>query len=148
MEAQFTFEDGLSDREFGVILRLVDEDGDQRIDREDYLLALGFNVFENRWRLYLHEPNQIEPWRGLASDQAGFLQAGRLNQISVSTARDGELIQVDLNNARILNLTGGAVQPGEVLVQPWADSGAVGFLALGRRVTGRFDNFTFSPDAP
>jgi hypothetical protein len=145
MDIDFTFEEGLSEREFGVILRFVDEDQDNLLDPEDYLLAVGFDFFDNLWSLYLHEPDQTDPWRQLISDEAGFLTAGRLNRLEVETRRDGELLQVYLNDARILNMTGQAPEPGEFLIEPWAESGAVGVLALGRRVTGRFDNFSFSP---
>ncbi len=138
----FTFEEGLSDREFGVMLRLVDKDRDRMLDREDYLLALGFNIYDNRWRLYLHEPDQIEPWDQIARGQAGFLTPGRLNQVVVQSLNGGRVMTVDLNDARILTLTGEEPEPGERWVQPWADAGEVGFLGLGRGVTARLDNFT------
>lgn len=143
MTVEFSFEDGLADREFGVILRLADEDGDHLIDRGDYLLALGFNHYDNRWSLYLHEPDQIEPWREITSGQAGFLRAGRLNQVEVQALENGQAMQVFLNGGRILNLVAADREPGERLVEPWADSGAVGFLGLGRGMTARFDNFNF-----
>lgn len=142
MSFGFTFEEGLSDREFGVMLRLVDEDGDRMLDREDYLLALGFSIYDNRWRLYFHEPDQIEPWDQIARGQAGFLTPGRLNQVAVQAVNGGRDMTVDLNDARILTLTGEEPEPGERWVQPWADAGEVGFLGLGRGVTARFDNFT------
>lgn len=141
MEFNFTFEEGLTDREFGVVLRFVDQNGDHLIDRPDYLLALGFNVFHNRLRLYLHEPDKIEPWVRLADRQAGFLRPGRLNHVEVQAAEGGRQMLVYLNESLILHLTGDDPAPGERLVQPWADAGSVGFLGLGRGVTARFDNF-------
>lgn len=146
MAFDFTFEDGLTDREFGAILRFVDVNGDGLIDRPDYLLALAFNIYDNRWRLYLHEPDKIEPWRQLAEGQAGFLRAGRLNHVEIQTIEDGRQMEVFLNDGRILLLTGDEPYPGERLVDPWVESGAVGFLGLGRGVTARFDNFVLEAE--
>ena len=137
----FTFEDGLSDREFGVILRLVDQNVDGLLDREDYLLALGFNIFENAWRVYLHEPNLLEPWRKVSSGQAGFLQAGRMNELEVTVTQGGRLMEIDLNQRSLETLTGDDADPGQRLVTPWFDAGEVGVIGLGRGVQARFDDF-------
>jgi hypothetical protein len=144
LSTTFRFEDGLSDREFGLILRFVDQNGDGQIDRPDYLLALGFNIFDNRWRLYLHEPNQVEPWRLVGNGVAGFLIAGRMNTADVSATEDGRKMVVSLNGSVITRLTGDEPVPGERLVSPWADDGQVGLLVLGRGVQARFDDFTLS----
>jgi len=141
LRVNFTIEDGLSDREFGVILRLVDEDLDGMLDREDYLLALGFNIFENRWRIYLHEPDRLEPWSRVASGAAGFLLPGRMNELEVTVTEDGQLMLITLNERFLDRLTGDKAEPGERSVTPWIDSGAVGLIGLGRGVQARFDNF-------
>jgi hypothetical protein len=141
LKVEFTFEDGLSDREFGVALRFLDEDVDSMLDRPDYLLALGFNIFENRWRLYLHEPDKIEPWRVIASDKAGFLLPGRMNQLEVRAFENGRRMEIRLNDRFLTLLTADHPEPGERLVEQWADAGAVGIMGLGRGVQARFDNF-------
>lgn len=141
LEVKFTFEDGLTDREFGVVLRFVDENQDSMLDRPDYLLALGFNIYQNRWRLYLHEPDRIEPWRVIASGDAGFLRAGRMNELEVLATEDGQLIEIRMNERFLTLLTGDTPEPGERLVQPWASSGSVGLIGLGRGVQARFDDF-------
>jgi hypothetical protein len=144
LRVNFTFEDGLSDREFGVILRLVDEDLDGMLDREDYLLALGFNIFENRWRIYLHEPDRLEPWRKVASGAAGYLLPGRMNELEVTVTEDGQLMLIMLNERFLDRFTGGEAEPGQRPVTPWVDSGAVGLIGLGRGVQARFDNFVIT----
>lgn len=144
LRVNFTFEDGLSDREFGVILRLVDEDVDGLLDREDYLLALGFNVFDNRWRIYLHEPDRLDPWRRVSSGAAGFLQPGRMNELEVTVTEGGQLMLIMLNERFLERLTGGKADPGQRPVAPWMDSGAVGLIGLGRGVQARFDNFVIT----
>lgn len=141
LRVSFTFEDGLSDREFGVILRLVDQDVDGLLDREDYLLALGFNIFENKWNVYLHEPDKLEPWRVVSSGQAGYLQPGRLNALEVSATDGGQLMEINLNERFLETLTGGDAEPGQRPVSPWSDAGAVGLIGLGRGVQARFDDF-------
>lgn len=145
LTVSFAFEGGVSEREFGVILRLADADGDGLLDREDYLLALGFNVFENRWRVYLHEPDKLDPWRVVSSDLAGFLQSGRMNQLEVSVTDGGGLMEIRLNEQQLERLTGGQAEPGQRLVEPWIDAGAVGFIGLGRGVQVRFDDFLLEP---
>jgi hypothetical protein len=142
---QFSFEEGLSDRSFGVILRFVDEDNDAMLDYEDYLLSLGFNIATNQFSVYLHTPDRIDPWSVVKSGQAGLLSPGRMNRIEITTSNKGRLMDVFLNQARIVILTADPPQPGETLVTEWADSGAVGFLVLGRGVQARFDNFSFEP---
>ena len=145
LTVSFAFEGGVSEREFGVILRLADADGDGLLDREDYLLALGFNIFENRWRVYLHEPDKLDPWREVSSGQAGFLQSGRMNQLEVSVTDGGGLMEIRLNEQQLERLTGGQAEPGQRLVEPWIDAGAVGFIGLGRGVQVRFDDFVLEP---
>jgi hypothetical protein len=142
LNLQFTFEDGLSDRSYGVILRFVDENGDSMLDSEDYLLALGFDTFNNRFTVYIHIPNKIEPWEVVKAGQAGLLRAGRLNHLEITASNDGRLMEITLNEAKIVILTADHPKPGEVLVRDWADSGAVGFVILGRRVQARYDNFS------
>ena len=141
LKVKFTFEEGLSEREFGVILRLVDQDVDGLLDREDYLLALGFNIFEGSWQVYVHEPDKLEPWRSVAGGQGGFLQPGRMNELEITVTEDGRLMEIRLNQQLLELLTGGESDPGEHSVTPWSDSGSVGFLALGRGVQARFDDF-------
>lgn len=145
LKTSFRLEEGLSDREFGVMLRFVDEGIAGQLDSPDYLLALGFDLYHNRWRAYLHRPNEIEPWEQIKSDRAGFLGADRFNQLEVRATEAGRRIDVSLNGARILRLTGDAPQPGETLVEPWQDSGAVGLLGLGRGVQARYDYFELRP---
>ena len=145
MRVSFTFEDGLSDREFGAILRLADADGDSLLDREDFLLALGFNIFENRWRVYMHEPDELEPWRTISSNQAGFLLPGRMNVLDVTATDGGQRMEIRLNDRLLVLLTGGEAEPNERSVAPWIDEGAVGFIGLGRGVQARFDDFILEP---
>ena len=145
LSVDFTFEEGLSDREFGVILRWVDEDLDGTIDRPDYLLAIGFNIFDNRWRLYLHGPGEIEPWELVGQGEAGFLLPGRLNEFEAVATEGGQYMDLYLNGSRLTRITGGDCEPGERLVQPWVNAGAVGLLGLGRGVQARFDNFSVEP---
>lgn len=145
LRVNFTFEDGLADREFGVILRLVDDDVDGLLDREDYLLAIGFNVYGNDWRIYLHEPDRLEPWRQVSSGAAGLLRAGRMNELEVTVSEGGRLMVIMLNDRFLDRLAGGEAEPGQRLVDPWMDSGAVGLIGLGRGVQARFDNFMLEP---
>lgn len=142
---QFSFEEGLSDRSFGVILRFVDEDQDAMLDYEDYLLALGFNTLANKFSVYLHIPNRIDPWSVVKSGQAGLLRPGRMNRLEITASNQGQRMEIFLNQGRILTLTADDPQPGETLVTEWVDNGAVGFLILGRGVQARFDNFSFEP---
>jgi len=141
LKVRFAFEDGLSDREFGVILRLLDQDVDGLLDREDYLLALGFNIFDNSWHVYLHEPDKLDPWSSVSSGQAGFLQAGRMNELEITVTEDGRLMEIRLNQRFLELLTGDEAEPGRRPVSPWFDSGAVGLIGLGRGVQARFDDF-------
>ena len=145
LTVSFAFEDGVSEREFGVIIRLADADADGLLDREDYLLALGFNIFDNRWRVYLHEPDKLDPWREVSSDLAGFLQPGRMNQLDVTVSQGGQLMDIRLNERQLERLVGGQAEPGQRLVDPWTDAGSVGFIGLGRGVQARFDDFVLEP---
>ena len=141
LKVRFTFEDGLSDREFGVILRLLDQDADGLLDREDYLLALGFNIFDNSWHVYMHEPDKLDPWSSVSSGQAGFLQVGRMNELEITITEDGRLLEIRLNQRFLELMTGEEAEPGQRPVSPWFDSGAIGLIGLGRGVQARFDDF-------
>jgi hypothetical protein len=142
LTTSLAFSSGLSDREFGVILRFTDENGNGLIDRPDYLLAIGFNSYANRWTLYLHEPNQLSPWTALKSGRAGFLTMGRINHLVAIASENGRHVEVSLNDSRLLILTGDHPEPGEMLIDPWSAEGEVGLLVLGRGVQARFDDFT------
>lgn len=144
LETSLAFSEGFSDREFGAILRFVDENGNGLIDRADYLLAVGFNSYANRWTLYLHEPDMLSPWSELKSGRAGFLTMGRVNHLTVMASENGRHIELFLNDSRLAILTGDHPEPGETLITPWADHGEVGLLVLGRGVQARFDDFTLS----
>jgi hypothetical protein len=145
LKVRFTFEDGLSDRGYGVILRFVDEDRDGMLDFEDYLLAIGFNTLKNTYKLYVHIPDMINPWEVVKSGPAGLLLAGRMNQLEVTTTNAGRMMDIVINQDRLVLLTADHPQPGETMVQEWADSGAVGLIIFGRRVQARYDNFSLEP---
>ena len=59
MQADISFADGLSDKQWGIILRFVDENGNGLLDREDYLMVIGFDVFDNAWAIFVHVPNAV-----------------------------------------------------------------------------------------
>jgi hypothetical protein len=141
MRVKFTYEEGLTEREFGVIVRLADQDLDGLLDREDYLLALGFNIFEGTWNVYMHEADKIDPWRPVSGGPAGFLQAGRMNELEITATEVGRLMEIRLNQQLLELMTGGESDPGEHVISPWMDSGSIGFIALGRGVQARFDDF-------
>jgi len=145
MELDIAFSDGLSDKGFGVVLRFVDENGDMLLDREDYYLDFAFNTFENEWSIFVHVPDEVNPWYRVKSGPAGMRARNAPNKLEVTASNNGRIIDIFLNDSRLAKLTADAPQPGETLIEEWADSGAVGFTATGRRVQGRYDNFLLEP---
>ena len=145
MELDISFADGLSDKGFGVVLRFVDHNGDMMLDREDYYLVLMFNTFENEWSIFVHVPDEVAPWYWVKSGSAGMRAQNAPNKLEVTASNGGRIIDIFLNDKRLVKLTADAPQPGETLIENWANSGAVGFAATGRRVTARYDNFVLEP---
>lgn len=145
MLLDIAFSDGLSDKGFGVLLRFDDQNGDQLLDREDYYLDFAFNAFENQWSIFVHVPNEVNPWYRVKSGPAGLRAQNAPNKLEITTSNGGRIIDIFLNDKRLAKLTADHPEPGEILVDPWAESGAVGFTATGRRVQGRYDNFIFEP---
>lgn len=145
MLLDIAFSDGLSDKGFGVVLRFVDHNSDMMLDREDYYLDLSFNAFENEWSVFVHLPDEVRPWYRVKSGPAGLRARSAPNKLEITASNNGRLIDIFLNDKRLLKLTADAPQPGETLIEEWADSGAVGFTTTGRRVQGRYDNFLFEP---
>lgn len=145
MQADISFADGLSDKQWGVILRFVDENGNSLLDREDYLLVIAFDVFNNRWAVFVHYPDAVRPWLLVKSGPAGLRGQNAPNRFEATASRNGRMIDVFLNDKRLVLLTGDAPQPGETLIEGWIESGAVGFVDIGRRVQSRFDNFVLEP---
>jgi len=144
LKAQAAFKDGISEREYGVILRFVDEDGDGMLDYEDYLLAFGIDTFNSKFHVYVHIPNDLDPWHTVASGHAPIrIPPRRPNHIEVVASNDGQTIEIIFNQESIVTLTGGTAQSGERFVEEWASSGAVGLVTLGRGVQASFDNFSF-----
>lgn len=145
MLLDIAFSDGLSDKGFGVVLRFVDHNGDMMLDREDYYLDLSFNAFENEWSVFVHVPDEIRPWYRVKSGPAGLRARSAPNKLEITASNNGRLIDVFLNDKRLVMLTADAPQPGETLIEEWAERGAVGFTTTGRRVQARYDNFLFEP---
>jgi hypothetical protein len=145
MQADVSFADGLSDKQWGVILRFVDENGNGLLDREDYLLVIGFDVYDNAWSIYYHIPDALAPWYHVKSGKAGLRGQNLPNRFEATASKNGRMIEIRLNDKRLVLLTADAPQPGETLIKDWAESGAVGFVDLGRRVQSRFDNFLLEP---
>ncbi len=145
MQADIAFADGLSDKQWGVILRFVDENGNGLLDREDYLLVIGFDVYDNAWAIYVHIPDAVAPWFHVKSGKAGLRGQGNPNRFEATASNNGRMIDIRLNDKRLVLLTADAPQPGETLIKDWAESGSVGFVDLGRRVQARFDNFVLEP---
>jgi hypothetical protein len=145
MQADISFADGLSDKQWGIILRFVDENGNGLLDREDYLMVIGFDVFDNAWAIFVHVPNAVSPWFHVKSGAAGLRGQNSPNRFEATASNNGRMIDVRLNDKRLVLLTADAPQPGETLIKDWVDSGSVGFVDLGRRVQARFDNFILEP---
>ena len=145
MELDIAFADGLSDKGFGVLLRFDDQNGDMLLDREDYYLDIAFNAFENEWSVFVHVPDEVNPWFRVKSGPAGLRARNAPNKLEVTASNSGRIIDIFLNDSRLAKLTADAPQPGETLIEEWADSGAVGFTATGRRVQARYDNFLLEP---
>ena len=145
MELDISFADGLADKGFGVVLRFVDENGDMMLDREDYYLVLSFNAFENEWSIFVHVPDEVAPWYWIKSGEAGLRGASSPNKLEITASNNGRMIDIFLNDFRMVKLTGDTPQPGETLVENWVDRGAVGFSTIGRRVQARYDNFLLEP---
>jgi hypothetical protein len=145
MELDIAFADGLSDKGFGVLLRFDDQNGDMMLDREDYYLDIAFNAFENEWSIFVHIPDEVNPWFRVKSGPAGLRARNAPNKLEVTASNNGRIIDIFLNDSRLTKLTADAPQPGETLIEEWAESGAVGFTATGRRVQARYDNFLLEP---
>jgi hypothetical protein len=145
MELDIAFADGLSDKGFGVLLRFDDQNGDMLLDREDYYLDIAFNAFENEWSIFVHIPDEVSPWFRIKSGPAGLRARNAPNKLEITASNNGRIIDIFLNDSRLAKLTADAPQPGETLIEEWAESGAVGFTATGRRVQARYDNFLLEP---
>ncbi len=146
MEVDLGFLEGLSEGGFGVMLRFLDVDQDSLLDREDYQLTLAFDIFNNEWMVYVHEQDRVDPWHLVRRGPAGLRPLGWSNRLEVTAENGGRIIDVFLNDYRIVKLTGDPPKPGETLVREWIDSGAVGFTTLSRRVLARYDNFLLEPN--
>jgi len=145
MQLDIAFADGLSDKGFGVLLRFDDQNGDMLLDREDYYLDIAFNAFENEWSIFVHIPDEVSPWFRIKSGPAGLRARNAPNKLEITASNNGRIIDIFLNDSRLAKLTADAPQPGETLIEEWAESGAVGFTATGRRVQARYDNFLLEP---
>jgi hypothetical protein len=145
LQADISFADGLSDKQWGVILRFADENGNGLLDREDYLLVIGFDVYDNAWSIFYHIPDALAPWFHVKSGAAGLRGQNLPNRFEATASNNGRMIEIRLNDKRLVLLTADAPQPGETLIKDWGESGAVGFVDLGRRVQARYDNFVLEP---
>ncbi len=145
MSIDSKYADGVSEREFGIILRFVDEDRDGLLGDGDYLLVLGLNIFTNEVKIYVHEPGSGLPLQLVETKEGGFFSSTLFNTFEVISAEGGRQIDVLMNEGRIFRLRGYSSEPGETFVEPWVDSGEVGLMLLQRGVQAQYDNFSFQP---
>lgn len=139
---------GISERLHGLILRFMDENENQVIDREDYFLGWVYSINQRQWQLHEHKPNQSQPWqvvkRGDANLRATPTQP---NFIKVLATNNGQSIEVFMNDVKMVQVVSTLPQPGETYLEGMAQSGQIGFWVADRGIQVVFDNFTFS-DSP
>jgi hypothetical protein len=145
MRIDSRYAEGVSEREFGVILRFVDEDRDGLLGDGDYLLAMGINIFTNEVKIYVHEPGSGLPMQLVEAKEGGFYSSTLFNTFEIISSDGGREMDVLMNESRIFRLRGYSSEPGETFVEPWVDSGAVGLMLLQRGVQAQYDNFSFQP---
>ncbi len=145
MSIDTKYAEGVSEREFGVILRFVDEDRDGLLGDEDYLLAMGLNIFTNQVKIYVHEPGSGLPLQLVESKDGGFYSSTLFNTFEIISGDGGREMDVLMNGGRIFRLRGYSSEPGETFVEPWVDSGTVGLLLLQRGVQAQYDSFSYQP---
>ncbi|MBN1265446.1 MAG: hypothetical protein JXA25_08130 [Anaerolineales bacterium] len=148
MGVDLMFASGVSEREFGIVLRFVDENGDGLLGDEDYLLAVGMNIFTNQIKVYLHEPGSGLPLEVVESKDGGFNLVGIYNRLEVLSEDSGRQIDVLINEARVFRLRGYSSDPGETYLDNWVDSGSVGLILLQRGVQVQYGNYSFGPISP
>jgi len=148
MGIDLMFGSGVSEREFGIILRFVDENGDGLLGDEDYLMAIGMNIFTNQINVYVHEPGSGLGLNLIESKDGGFNQTGVYNRLELLSEDGGRQIDVLINDARVFRLRGYSSEPGETFVEDWVDSGSVGLILLQRGVQAQYAGFTFGPLSP
>jgi hypothetical protein len=142
------FVDGVSERLYGLALRFIDENGDQYIDLEDYFLGWVFSVNQAKWYLYEHKPNQPSPWDRITSGDANLPVTPREpNFLRIVAYRDGQRIDIYMNDTMMLRIVSTPPMPGERFVEDLPNSGSIGFWVPDRGIRVKFDNFTFS-DVP
>jgi len=142
------FVDGVSERLYGFALRFIDENGNQYIDSEDYFLGWVFSVNLAKWYLYEHKPNQPSPWERITSGDANLPVTPREpNYLRVVAYRDGQRIDIYMNDKRMMRIVSTPPMPGERLIEGLPDYGYFGFWVPDRGIRVKFDNFSFT-DVP
>lgn len=148
MGVDLMFASGVSEREFGIVLRFVDENEDGLLGDEDYLLVIGINIFTNEIKIYLHEPGNSLPMELIEGKEGGFYPVGTSNRLDVISDDGGRQMDVLINDSRVFRLRGFSSEPGETFIEPWVENGEVGLILLQRGVQVQYDNFIFEPSSP
>lgn len=141
------FYDGVSDRFFGVILRFVDENGDQAIDDGDYVLGWVYNAFQGVWRLYEHDPEKVANWLILEEGQANMPDGIRQpTTLELVASEKGTKFDIIMNGISMLRLSSGDKEAGELQVNSIPDSGYFAFWSMDAGIMTIYDNFTFADE--
>lgn len=145
VNVEAVYVEGVSNRSFGLVLRFLDKNGNHLIDQEDYFLGWVFSVNSRRWQLYEHQPDQIKPWRLVTGGRSNLRATPRKpNYLRVVSTKDGQRVDIFMNDTRMARLVTTHPLPGEIYVENMPDHGEIGLWVAQRGVRVLFDNYEFT----
>jgi hypothetical protein len=129
MQVDVQYEEGVSDRTYGLVLRFVDFNGNSVVDRGDYMMTAEISAFDAWYTVWEHLVDG--GWQQYDRGYPGNILTGyKVNTIRADSYGGGQYIDIYMNGKFIqtVEFTEGF-------------GGLVGLTAGGRRVKVAFDNF-------
>lgn len=151
VKVESVYAEGITERLFGLVLRFLDENGNHRIDHEDYFLGWVFSVNHTTWYLYEHKSNQVRPWILVKCGPSHIRShAYNPNYLRVVSSKEGERIDIYMNDDHMVRVVSTRPIPGEVYVEDMPDYGDIGLWVAERGIRVLFDNYSFTnmPNEP
>jgi hypothetical protein len=148
VNVETVYVDGITERFYGLVLRFVDENGNHRIDREDYFLGWVFSLNKGVWALWEHKVDDFTPWRMLNNGEGNMRTSPRKpNYLRVVASQNGERIDVYMNDVHMVRVVNTLPIPGETKSEEMPMQGSIGLWVAERGLRVFYDNYEFT-DTP
>lgn len=142
---EVVYVEGITERYVGLALRFVDENGNHRIDREDYFIGWAFSLNKGTWAVWEHQVDSFTPWHLIDRGDGNMRSSPRKpNYLRVVASENGTRIDVYMNDTHVTRVVSTQPIPGESVARDMPQNGGIGLWVVERGIRVFYDNYQFT----